>query len=318
MVTAENWSSNKKVTAVSVSVLLMLVFLGALVYALVNVNIANVGGSVAKQEERIQPLEQKTELTVRGISDLKKASREQAADIEGIKVQVARHDEEIKAAVNDHEKRLHSKKVVAKKHGGAEHSKPKQAKMDASVLIANVVKSCADRGGELVSENGKATCVTKVAQPPAQDIQPKVARLDTSKVGTPCHGGDRSATYQIINGQIACLLDGVVRLPVRVVESIPAMQYYRPAPEVVYVDRPVAYEQPQGDVVYYEEEPQQPSSWVPWAIGATALGAVWWDATRNRAPAVTGGGLINLPIPVLNGIVNPPIPVLNGIVNPRL
>lgn len=111
-----------------------------------------------------------------------------------------------------------------------------------------------------------------VAQP---QPQPQPASL---KVGAECGDSERKGTYQMINGQIACLLDGIVRNPVRIAEP-----YYCPEPEVVYVQpRQVIYEElpPQEDAYY--EESRQDSSWLPWVIGA---GALAWGLNRHNSPA---------------------------------
>lgn len=71
-----------------------------------------------------------------------------------------------------------------------------------------------------------------LTDPPA----PVAGRVVVATVGTQCHDGDRSGTYQIINGQLACLLDGVTQLPVRYTEE---RQYHPSVSEVTYDDRRV-------------------------------------------------------------------------------
>lgn len=207
--------------------------------------------------------------------------------------------------VNAETAKLKRKQEAKLKHdrlAKLKRAKPKVAVaevVDKISIVSQAIKSCAERGGELVSENGKVMCVPKVAQQPepVQTTPQKVAQLGTSKVGTPCPGdGYRSATYQMINGQLACLLDGVVR----VTES-----YHRPEPEVVYVDRVIREERAPSreEEVYYEED--RGSSVLPWVIGG---GALLWALNRNTSPAATVQG--RAPAGVLTG--RTPAGVLGG------
>lgn len=242
--------------------LLLLLILGAFVFEIVS-----LGRGAENHERRITVLEKNDLQTARKIKAL--------ATIGSSETKLGK----IEAAIKDHERRLHSKKSAVKHRPIPRRLKVAPAKeADTAAILANAIKSCADRGGELVSENGKAACVTKVATKPDQIDPPKVAQLGTSKVGTQCFSGDRSGTYQIINGQIACLLDGVVR----VTES-----YQRPEPEVVYAEprRIIREEFPrqQEEETYYEEDQRGGlSSLLPWGIAA---GALWWGSTRNNSSA---------------------------------
>lgn len=301
----EDRGSNKgKKWMIAGLILLALVsFLGALVYALVG--IANNEEKVEKHEKQIAVLEHGDSLSDGKIKALEKTTKALAFEVERGKAEDARLDGEIKKAVAGHEKRLHKHKGGSKSgqknHDAPAQSNPKSTKEEAEALVANALKSCADRGGELVMENGKAKCETKVVQEPVQVTPPKVAQLETSKVGTPCPGGGRSGTYQIINGQLACLLDGVVR----VTES-----YQRPEPEVVYAEprRIVRDELPssQDEGDYYYEEDRGSSAW-PWVIGA---GALAWALNRHNtsapATAVATGRPAVTTNPVGLGVVTGP------------
>lgn len=240
--------------------LMLFLVLGAFIFEIVS-----LGRGAENHEGRIAVLEKNDSQNSGRIKVLQKASSREVPP------------GKIEEAIKDHESRLHSKKPLTKRHASAGKQKVVPAKnIDTVALLANAIKSCADRGGELVSEGGKVICAPKVASLPIQTTQPKVAQLDTSKVGTPCPGGGRSGTYQIINGQVACLLDGVVR----VTES----SYHR-EPEVVDPEsRRPAYDRNMDpsleDSGYYEED--KGSSWLPWGIAA---GALAWGLNRNTSSA---------------------------------
>lgn len=142
-----------------------------------------------------------------------------------------------------------------------------------------------------------------------------VAQPALTREGTECHDGERRGAHEMRSGQMACVLYGVTNtssVSVQAREHVIVRQYRQSEPEVVYVDRRVYEPQFQEEPMYYDE-PQQESSWVPWAIGATALaGAAWWDSHRSRgssaplghAPLGSTGGLVGqAPIGNTGGLI---------------
>ncbi|TAN37198.1 hypothetical protein EPN27_00010 [Patescibacteria group bacterium] len=225
--------------------------------------------------------------------------------IDGIDGAVKKFPAQLREAIGDHEKRLHSKKPVVRKATAlkpirklpeVQRAMPKP--VDKVAIVSNALQDCNSFGGTLILREGKVVCDIKKADEPKPATE-KVAQPAPLQEGAECDAGKgRKGVLRVVDGTSRCVWE-TVQAPVQQARREPA-----PAPREVYYREPLRE-------VYYEEEPQEEASsssgfgsWLPWVATAIVGGIIYNNSRRNTtalSPAVAGGPVNPAP----GGPVNP-------------